>query len=244
MKDNFSSEAGAYATYRPQYPDAFFDYLRTLPMQFGNAWDCGTGSGQVAAGLAPLFHQVHATDISASQLQHAVKLPNIHYSMQPAEETHFPSHFFDLVIAGQAAHWFNLDKWYAEVRRTGKEHAWIIILGYGNISITPAVDSVVLKLYKDILGSYWDQERRYIDEHYRTLPFPFREVAPPPFTINYTWTRAHLLGYLRTWSAWRHFKARNGKDPIEAIEKDLEHAWGDTLSREITFPVLLRVGKL
>ena len=34
-----------------------------------NAWDCGTGNGQVAKILAGFFNEVQATDISQNQLE-------------------------------------------------------------------------------------------------------------------------------------------------------------------------------
>src|SRR5688500_12529208 len=86
MKDNFSSASDHYARYRPAYPDNLFAYLQTLLSGSENAWDCATGNGQAAQKLSPLFKQVYATDFSAAQLAQAVELPNIRYSVQPAEK--------------------------------------------------------------------------------------------------------------------------------------------------------------
>ena len=68
-KDNFSSQSDQYAKYRPTYPSDFFDYLNTICTNKQNAWDCGTGNGQVAYELAKTFNKVYATDISQSQIQ-------------------------------------------------------------------------------------------------------------------------------------------------------------------------------
>ncbi len=89
MKDNFSDNSDNYAKYRPAYPTDFYEYLHTLPIQFTNAWDCGTGNGQVAIELAKAFKHVYATDISQSQLSNAVNAANITYALQPAEATNF-----------------------------------------------------------------------------------------------------------------------------------------------------------
>ncbi|HTN46071.1 MAG TPA: methyltransferase domain-containing protein [Flavipsychrobacter sp.] len=98
MKDNFSTQSDHYAAYRPGYPQAFFDYLRAIVPNKCHAWDCGTGNGQVAYGLAKLFDRVDATDISASQIAHALQADNIVYSVQPAEKTVFGDGLFDLVV--------------------------------------------------------------------------------------------------------------------------------------------------
>ncbi|HEY0895620.1 MAG TPA: methyltransferase domain-containing protein [Sphingobacteriaceae bacterium] len=104
MKDNFSLGSAQYARYRPGYPPEFFDYLFSIVKAKGNAWDCGTGNGQVASQLAGEFEAVYATDISSSQIEHAAVAPNIFYSVQPAEHTAFDDQCFDLIIVAQAIH--------------------------------------------------------------------------------------------------------------------------------------------
>ena len=104
MKDNFSIQSDKYAKYRPTYPNEFFDYLKTIIPGNENAWDCGTGNGQVAGKLTGFFNSVYATDISQKQLNNAIRLPNIYYSLQPAEQTSFKENFFDLIIVAQAVH--------------------------------------------------------------------------------------------------------------------------------------------
>ena len=244
MKDNFSSGSDKYAQYRPTYPEAFFDFLKQLLPVTDNAWDCATGNGQVAQKLALIFNKVYATDISQSQLDNAVQLPNIHYALQPAESTSFQNHFFDLIIVGQAVHWFQFDAFYAEVKRTGKEGALIVLIGYGNLHINTAIDAIIHELYETILGPYWDAERRYVDEEYQTLPFPFEEIEAPQFDNTYQWTLEHLVGYLNTWSAVKHYTKQNGHNPVDVIYKNLQQAWGSYETLPVHFPLLLRIGRI
>lgn len=244
MKDNFSSSSGNYAKYRPEYPQELFDFIGTLVKDKSCAWDCGTGNGQVAAELAELFEQVMATDISVSQLENAVRKPNISYSVQPAERTDFPDGFFDLVIVAQAIHWFDFEVFYEEVKRTAKPDAYLVATGYGLLSISPEIDAVVLRFYNEIIGPYWDAERKYIDENYLTIPFPFEEIAVPAIENRLEWTFDHLIGYLETWSAVKHYIRENQQNPIELIRTELRKAWGETKTRNVIFPLLLRVGKV
>ena len=244
MKDNFSSGSDKYAQYRPTYPDAFITFLQSLLPVKENAWDCATGNGQVAQKLSHFFNKVYATDISQSQLDNAVQLSNIHYSLQPAESTSFQDDFFDLVIVGQAVHWFQFDAFYAEVKRTAKEGALLALIGYGNLQINKDVDAVIHQLYETILGPYWDAERRYLDEAYQALPFPFQEIEGPKFDNTYQWTLEHLVGYLNTWSAVKHYTNQNGHNPLDLIYKNLQHAWGSNKTLWVQFPLLLRIGRI
>lgn len=244
MKDNFSTGSDLYAKFRPTYPDELFSFLLAQVAARNNAWDCGTGNGQVAGQLASYFKQICATDISQPQLDNAVQLPNITYSKQPAEHTNFTNQTFDLIVVAQAIHWFKFDEFYAEVKRTLKPNGVLAVLGYGVISIAAEVDKVVDKLYTDIIGPYWDKERRYIDEHYQTIPFPFEEIKCPQLVITQHWTVEHLLGYLETWSAVKHYQKQNGDNPVNLIKDELKTAWGNTTEQQVSFPVLLRTGKL
>ncbi|MEK7716601.1 MAG: SAM-dependent methyltransferase, partial [Pseudomonadota bacterium] len=68
FKDHFSQHAGDYARYRPDYPEALFAFLTKSVTQHELAWDCGTGNGQAALGLAGHFDRVIATDPSQTQI--------------------------------------------------------------------------------------------------------------------------------------------------------------------------------
>jgi methylase of polypeptide subunit release factors len=64
FKDHFSKQAEDYAKFRPRYPREMFEYIGTVAPSRKLAWDCGTGNGQAAVGLASLFNRVIATDTS------------------------------------------------------------------------------------------------------------------------------------------------------------------------------------
>lgn len=244
MKDRFSDKSGDYAAYRPGYPLELFEYLCALPAGHDAVWDCGTGNGQLARELATVFRRVEATDISSAQLSEAVALPNIHYTVQPAEQTDFAASSFDMITVGQAVHWFDLDRFYAEVRRVGKPGGWLVLTGYHLPRISPEVDALVYTFYQGLLGPYWDAERRHVDARYLDLPFPFEEVAVPAFEHRLHWTPEHLIGYLQTWSALKLYRAATGNDPMPALSQSLREAWGPQPERLVAFPTLLRVGRL
>ncbi|WP_101444586.1 class I SAM-dependent methyltransferase [Pontibacter ramchanderi] len=243
MKDNFSGHAADYARYRPAYPQELMAHLAGIAPARQLAWDCATGNGQVAGMLAPLFNQVAATDISENQLKNAVLLPNISYKVEQAEESSLEDQTVDLIVVAQAVHWFDFERFYQEVRRVLKPNGIIAIIGYGLLKTHPSLDQVIGHLYSEVLDSYWDPERRYLDENYRTIPFPFQEVTVPPFSSSYTWTPDDLIGYLNTWSAVKHYEKQQGHNPVQLVEQQLREAFdGETTT--VTFDILTRVGKL
>lgn len=242
MKDNFSSKSSSYAKYRPTYPQELYQFLKEKLDKTEKAWDCGTGNGQVAAELTKFFKEVQATDISQQQLDNAVSQPNIHYSVQPAEKTSFPDNNFDLITVAQAIHWFKFQAFYKEVERVLKPKGIIAVIGYSLFKSNPETDEVILKFYHDIIGPFWDEERRYLDEKYKIIPFPFKEIESPVFEQEYQWTFNHLIGYLKTWSAVKHYEKANGENPVDLIEDELKTTFG--AKNKVVFPILFRSGKL
>lgn len=243
-KDNFSTQSDRYAKYRPTYPSDFFEYLNSILPNKHNAWDCGTGNGQVAYELSKTFANVFATDISQSQIDNALQADNISYSVQPAEQTNFGNMQFDLIVVAQAIHWFDFEKFYTEVKRTAKENVLICVVGYSRVEISEQIDDIITDFYTNVIGSYWDKERKYIDQNYTTIPFPFTEIPTPSFVNKMNWTLKHLIGYLNTWSAVKHFIKRNGYNPIDKLQSQIEKYWHKDDVKEVTFPLLLRIGEI
>lgn len=242
MKDNFSSNSDKYSLYRPGYPEELFQYLNDLLIEKQRVWDCGTGNGQVASRLAEFLPEVYATDISEQQLNHAIKKDNITYSIQPAESTNFPDQYFDLITIAQAIHWFDFQAFYKEVGRVLKPTGYIAVIGYSLFRSNPETENVIDHMYREILGEYWDPERQYLEDNYRNIPFPFREIETPEFELSQRWSFERLIGYLNTWSAVKHYKKATGNNPIELVHQDLQRSFGK--EGRVIFPILFRVGML
>jgi len=244
MKDIFSKKANQYAKYRPSYPPELFDFILSHVKERKTAWDCATGNGQSAKELARYFETVYATDISQQQLDNAYQAKNIFYSLQPAEQTDFPAKSFDLITVSQALHWIHFEKFYGEVNRVGRPGSFIACWMYGLLNISPAIDAIVSgKLYEQLLATYWEYERKYVDDNYATIPFPFKEIECPPFRLQFEWSLAELEGYLNTWSALQKFIAKNNYNPIGEIMKEVQSHWkGEKM--EIIFPVHMRMGRI
>lgn len=241
-KDNFSNQAGLYASYRPLYPDSLYEYLYSHIQEFDNAWDCATGNGQVATELAKRFANVYATDISQKQLDNAVAKPNIQYSLQRAEETVFQDNFFSLITVAQALHWFNFDVFNKEAKRVLKPRGLIAVWLYDILSINKDIDKHFLHFYHVTTAPYWDAERAYIDEHYKSVPFPFADVERKEFSMDVEWGIKHFEGYLNTWSGVQKFIAANGFNPVNALIEDIKPLWPVNKTLTVKFPVYLQLG--
>jgi ubiquinone/menaquinone biosynthesis C-methylase UbiE len=242
MKDLFSTRSDDYARFRPTYPEKLFEYLFSIVQRKDMAWDCGTGNGQVAKELARHFSQVYATDISAMQLENAVQKENIFYAMEAAEKTSFSHHSFDLITIAQAIHWFDFEAFYKEAKRTLKPGGVIAVIGYGEAVIDAPTDDLMREFHDVLLGPYWDKERKFIDEAYKTIPFPFREINAPEFSNTFSWNRQQFLGYISTWSAVKHYSSANEVNPLERLSRVLALIWPEDLNKQIMFPTLLRIG--
>jgi len=243
MKDNFSKQADSYAKYRPQYPQQLFDFILKHVSEKQNAWDCATGNGQSAKVLAKVFQNVMATDISQKQLDKAERANNIQYSLQPAEQTNFTENSFDLITVSQALHWFATEEFYKEVSRVAKPESVFAAWSYSLLFISPEIDKLIRSYYTDVVGPYWDAERKYVDEEYKTILFPFREIESPKFDMRYYWTVEELEGYFNTWSALQKFVSVNNYNPVPDIIGQLKPYWTNE-RMEILFPLHVRLGKI
>ena len=194
FKDHFSANAIGYATSRPGYPAELFAFLAGTVDRRELAWDCATGNGQAAGGLAAHFRAVVATDGSARQIEHAVPRRGVSYRVAPAEMSGLAAASVDLVAVAQAVHWFDLPLFYAEVKRVLRPDGVLALWCYERLRVDPAIDSLIESFHMDTLGPYWPPERRWVESGYRDLPFPFEELPVPVFEMRAEWTLDRLPG--------------------------------------------------
>lgn len=245
FKDHFSGHAAVYREARPTYPPELFAWLARQAPETALAWDCGCGNGQASVALAAHFAQVIGTDPSAQQIAGAEPHANIEYRVEPGERSSLADASASVVTVAQALHWFEFAPFYAEVRRVLKPGGVFAAWSYAACQVEPAIDKVIDRLYVDLTGPYWPPERAYVDAGYRTLPFPFAEIAAPPFPMVVQWRVDHLLAYLRSWSATQRYIKANGEDPVAIIEPELRAAWDDPAHmREVRWLFHLRVGRI
>ena len=251
--DHFSRVAAEYAEFRPRYPESLFEELSRLPVQRRLAWDCGTGSGQAAVGLAKRFDRVVATEPSGKQLAEAERGARIHYARATAERAPLRDRCVDLVTAAQALHWFDTNAFFREARRVLVSGGVVAVWCYGLMRLEGALDplagldAIVRRFHDEQVAKYWPPERQLVETGYRTIEFPFDERGPPrlgpDLALEQELSLAELAGYVRTWSATQRCAAAIGRDPVLELERELAPGWGELASRrKVRWPLSFRIG--
>ena len=243
--DAFSDTARRYASARPTYPAALFKFLADLAPATRCAWDCGTGNGQAAVGLAEFFESVEASDASAEQIGHAPPPPRVRYRVAPAEASGLPDRSVDLISVAQALHWFDLARFYAEVRRVARPRALLAVYGYDWFYLSPDLDPLVDRWLLRPIEAYWLPNLRLLWNRYRTIDFPFAEAIEPRLAVYLSWNLEQLLSYCRTWSATRRKIITEGERFLADAHDALAEAWGDPEQpRLVVMPIVARLGRL
>lgn len=240
FRDLFSKQSAEYAKHRPTYPDALFAHLAGLVGRRNLAWDCATGNGQAARGLAPYFEKVWATDASEKQLSSAEPLSKVHYQLGRCDESGLGDGSADLVTVAQAFHWFDHARFYDEVRRVAAPGGVLAVWCYTRCLIDESIDALVEDYYAGTLGPYWGPERAFVDAAYSTIEVPFQPLPSPRFSMHRDWTLGELVGYLGTWSALQTYREKTGKDPLEPLAEELSVLWPSGVVKTVEWPLYLR----
>ena len=243
VKDIFSSHADIYAKYRPLYPRELYEFVLSHVSERKAALDCGTGNGQAAGVLAEHFREVHATDISEKQIQNAIRKDNLIYHVCKTETLPFPDNHFDLITSATAVHWFQFDQFFAEVKRVGKNNSIFACWAYKVFRTNnEIINRLIDNFYCETIHSYWDTERRHVDEEYRNIPMPFSEIGNPGFATQLSWDLPTLEGYLNTWSAVQHYIRKNEVNPVNQLMEEVRHEASADGKVIMTFPIFMRMG--
>lgn len=240
----FGERSVLYAETRPVYPTALFHFLAMTCRRTKQAWDCATGNGQSAVGLAARFAAVLATDPSPDMIDKAVKHPRVRYAITDYA-TRLADKSVDLVTVGQALHWLDVDALFREAYRVlvpqGVFAAWC----YSNCRVSPAIDEIFDQFYSVTIGPFWPAERRHVDNGYQSIALPIDEIPPPPMQMMEEWRLRQYLAYIRSWSGVARFIEARGEEAIVAFEAEITRAWGaETFGRSVRWPLHFRIGQI
>ena len=246
-KDYFSQQSHSYLKYRPTYPPELFQYLSKHLKPGELVWDCATGNGQAAMCFDERFNVI-ATDQSMKQLKNRSPSTGVEFFQALAERAPIKDKSVSLITIAQALHWFNFEQFYREVSRVLKPGGMIAAWTYSFLSASPQlgsmIDECVRRFYYDVIGPYWPEERRWVDEFYASIPFPFHQVEAPSFYICLSWDLEDLIGYISSWSAVSEYKKIIGADPVPQLIEELRIVWGHPkVRRDMRWRLGLRVGR-
>lgn len=245
VRNWFDQGGRAYARFRPEYPPQLAAFLGEVAPGKQLAADVGCGNGQLTRLLAPYFDKVLGLDPSADQIENAVAGDHIEYLCAPAERLPLADGSVNLITAAQAAHWFDLPAFYAEVRRVAAPGGVLALISYGVLQLEPLLDDRFQKFYWEEIGPYWPPERKLVDSGYATMDFPFAEFKAPPMSISVEWHLSEFLGYMLTWSATRQAKEAGKEALLMQFAHDLANLWGDpNRRRPVMWPINMRIGRI
>ncbi len=174
----FSNRVENYVRYRPGYPDEVLDCLKQ-EIGLKPAWvvaDIGSGTGILSEKFLKNGNRVFAVEpnddmraAAEGELQRHAGFVSIRAT---AESTTLPSDSIDLVVAGQAFHWFDVRRARVEFRRVLRSEGWVALLwNTRQISST-----VFLTEYEEILqrfsNDYSQVDHRRVDANALAGFFP------------------------------------------------------------------------
>lgn len=240
--DHFSAVAARYAAYRPRYPNALVDALVEWAPR-GTAWDVGCGNGQLAVALAEHMPRVIATDPSRAQLDAATLHPRIDYRCVPAEESGLADASIALVVAAQAAHWFDWPRFVAEVERVAQPGALVALVSYGNLVVDGAANDVIRDYHDRVAGPHWPPGRRHVENGYAELVMPWPAIEPPVLAMAASWSRDEVVGYISSWSATARLVEHAGQAPFDELRAALAAAWPGGEARAVRWPLTIRLAR-
>lgn len=237
--DHFSAVAAEYASARPEYPEALFDWIASVSSTTDRVWEAGCGSGQASRSLATRFAHVDATDPSGAQIAQAQGPSNIVFTVEQAEHCSLPDASVDAVCVAQALHWFDRDQFFAQCVRVLKPGGVLVAWGYQDIEVPEALVATNAALQVQI-RDYWPPQRADIDAAYAGYRWPFDAINVPRFELRTNWPLARLLGYFSSYSASKRCREANGQDPVAMHADALTAAWGDPeMARPVRWPLFV-----
>lgn len=199
--------------------------------------------------------------MAAEQLKHAAQRPNITYALTPPTLTKDElarivgrEGSVDLVIVTEALHWFHLESFYENVKHVLRKPGGVFAaVAY---KLRPQVSEPVNKVLDELYsGMEWSPRVGWVEEEYKTIPFPFAPLTPQAASHNYSagiedsfelTMDANLdefLRYIETWSGTQTAIAK-GLDPLNATcRRSFHEAWGPPeIVRCLRWPLVVRVG--
>ncbi len=133
-KSRFSNRVEDYVRFRPGYPREVIDLLRKECGLTADSIvaDIGSGTGFLARLFLEVGNVVYGVEPNAPMREAGERLleefPKFHSVVGSAEETTLADSSVDLIVAGQAFHWFDRERCRAEFSRILRRDGWVAVI--------------------------------------------------------------------------------------------------------------------
>jgi ubiquinone/menaquinone biosynthesis C-methylase UbiE len=130
----FADRVDNYIKYRPHYPREMFDFLLNENIISTNSViaDMGSGTGISSEPFLKMGLEVYCIEPNKEMREAAEKLldnyPTFHSVDASAEKTTLKDHSVDVIIAGQAFHWFDKELCKQEFKRILKPNGFVVLI--------------------------------------------------------------------------------------------------------------------
>ncbi|CAG7659271.1 unnamed protein product [Allacma fusca] len=251
-----SDHTKLYQQYRAQPPqeliERILEYLRSkYTGELELALDVGCGSGQNTFSFAEHFKNVVGTDISPNQIAIAadvssqMSLKNVRFEVSPAEEINLETSSVQLITAAEAAHWFNLPKFFQEGLRVLCPGGVMAIYGYVFADLiwerNPDKNDALAEYYKSVnigepLSNYWPPNNTNIlFKRYSNIEIPYSDFTREDFKYNKVryLKLSSFFGEIRTWSGFQRFCEVNGNEAGEDVINDFRKRLLDIIGEDL-----------
>ena len=184
--ERFSSRVDNYVKYRPRYPRQVMDILREecglLP-----EWtvaDIGSGTGFSTELFLANGNPTFGVEPNGPMREAAESLlegySNFTSIGGTAEETTLPDHCVEMVVAGQAFHWFDRARTKVEFRRILRPGGWVVLMWNERRQGVPFLDAYQRMLEEHSpeyrVADHRDIDSRVIGEFYSPSGFQLRTI--------------------------------------------------------------------
>uniref|UniRef100_H2XNZ2 Methyltransferase type 11 domain-containing protein n=1 Tax=Ciona intestinalis TaxID=7719 RepID=H2XNZ2_CIOIN len=216
--------------YHPKYPSKIIEtamkysgYKDGKNLDF--LLDVSCGAGQATKLFSPYFKTVLGVDPSLPQLETAKEncyFDNVTFKEGVAEDLPVAKESVDMVVAGAATHWFNVEAFFKETERVLKPGGTLVVLDYDSPKFLPVglhskanaekleLDEAEKFVRLDLIPNYNRSRFCIIDRtRYRDIfeAMPFNDKHRiDSFTSKHLWTLEDAMGFLKSMDVYEHLK--------------------------------------
>ncbi len=225
-----------YDRYRPSYSACCLDWLGASAGAVRRLADVASGTGILTRQLRRAFPGalVFGVEAGRGMLEAAAarRTPDLHWLGARAEALPLAEGAVDLVTAGQAVHWFDRERFYAECGRVLRPGGMLAILNNNRIGESPVAETFETAL--EAVSPGYRRGYRTIDTQGELDSIPAaRHVTRRSFAWSWDRTFGEFLGYVRSMSHFRAALRFHAEEEILAAMHDAmaPHADADGILR-------------